>query len=239
MNPMVTQSETIQPETGRHQRPLVKICGLTRLEDALAAIDCGADMLGFILVPASPRYIAPAQLQELISQLPEDIVKVGVFQDHEPEALEKIMRLCRLNVAQLHGHEPAEVARQLGPERVWKMSSLRTPQHLRDALAYPAAAILVDAPCGDRRGGTGLLADWQQAAELARQRRTVLAGGLTPENIVEAIERVHPWAVDLCSGVEASPGRKDLARMKTFFRMVNAIGTISRIGPIKIKRRDS
>jgi phosphoribosylanthranilate isomerase len=222
MNPSETKSGPLQPQTGKSTRPLVKICGLTRLEDALAAIDCGADMLGFILVPASPRHIAPQQLQELTSQLPAGIVKVGVFQDQEPEALEETLRLCQLDIAQLHGHEPAEVARQLGPDRVWKMSSLRTPQHLRDALAYPAAAILVDAPCGDRRGGTGLLADWEQAAELARQRRTILAGGLTPDNIVEAIERVHPWAVDLCSGVEASPGRKDLARMKTFFERIQA-----------------
>ncbi len=222
--------------------PLVKICGITNEADARLAVDAGADFLGFILVPGTPRFIAPERAAEIIKTLRVLCCElrvehgtgnaqlataglprfVGVFLDAPEAEIRKTVELCGFDIIQLHGEEPAELATRLGPERVWKMVHLRTPQDVAAAADYSAAAILADTVSGSRRGGTGETGDWSLAAELAKQRRTVLAGGLNPENVAEAVRQVRPWALDVGSGVEAAPGRKDEAKVRAFMKHAKA-----------------
>ena len=215
---------------------LVKICGITDAADARLAADAGADFLGFILVPGTPRYVTPERAAEIIQSLRVEHETrnaqlataglprfVGVFLDAPEAEIRAAVELCGFNVIQLHGEEPAELATRLGPERVWKMMHLRTPQDVAAAADYPAAAILADTVSGGKRGGTGQTGDWSLAAALAKQRRTVLAGGLTPANVAEAVRQVRPWALDVGSGVEAAPGRKDEAKVREFVNNVKAV----------------
>ncbi len=183
----------------------IKICGLTRREDVEAAVAAGASYLGFIFHPASPRYVTPEQVAELRQGV--KIPVVGVFVDTPADRVCEIMAQCDLDIAQLHGHETAEDIRRIGVHRVWKAVKLRNRTDIEAAAQLPAAAILADAAVGT--GGTGVVCDWTLAAEAARKMNLVLAGGLNPENIVEAWNTVKPYALDLCSGVEAAPGRKD------------------------------
>lgn len=180
----------------------VKICGITNREDALAAVDAGARALGFVFHPASPRRVTAAQLQPWIGEIPAHIWKVGVFVDEAPELIEQIAAQLRLDVAQLHGKETPKLhPRAL---RVWKAFRVADPQ--TQVPDYPAEAILID----------GAAYDWSRTAHFTRP--LILAGGLNPGNVREAIARVagKPWAVDVASGIESSPGRKDHARMKQF-----------------------
>jgi phosphoribosylanthranilate isomerase len=189
----------------------VKICGITNREDALAAIEAGARALGFIFYDRSPRHVAPAQLEPWIGQLPRDVWKVGVFVDESPRKIEQIAEQLSLDVAQLHGAEkPANYPRGL---RIWKAVRITgAAGRPSGRLACPdsAEALLLDGPA------SGLTFDWSLAAGLSTP--VILAGGLNPDNVRDAIERAraHPWGVDVSSGVESSPGRKDHARMKKF-----------------------
>ncbi len=179
----------------------VKICGITNREDALAAIDAGARALGFVFVRDTPRYVTAEQLEPWINEISADIWKVGVFVDEAPESIERTATRLGLHIAQLHGGEtPDRHPRGL---RVWKAFRVREPgANLPD---YPAAeAILID----------GIAYDWTRVAHFTRP--LILAGGLNETNVRERIERDRPWAVDVSSGIESSPGRKDHARMKKF-----------------------
>jgi phosphoribosylanthranilate isomerase len=179
----------------------VKICGITNREDALAAVDAGARALGFIFHPPSPRHVTVEDLQSWVDEIPRDIWKVGVFVDETPECVEQIAARARLDVAQLHGHETPE----LHPRglRVWK--AFRVKDAADRISDYPAAeAILID----------GAAYDWTRARQFTKP--LIMAGGLDTENVRERIERARPWAVDVASGIESSPGRKDHARMKKF-----------------------
>ncbi|MFA4945867.1 MAG: phosphoribosylanthranilate isomerase [Lentisphaeria bacterium] len=199
---------------------LVKICGITNLEDARTAVAAGADFLGFIFVPGTPRQVTPEQAAAVIGALRaeaktggKDLPRfVGVFRDAPLADILATAGRCGLDLIQLHGQEPPELARELGPERVWKALALRTPQEVEAATAWPAAAVLADSP----GGGTGQSCDWALAAALAARRRLVLAGGLTPENVAAAVREVRPWAVDVGSGVEAAKGKKDPAKVRAF-----------------------
>lgn len=179
----------------------VKICGITNREDALAAVDAGARAVGFVFVRDTPRCVTPEQLESWIHEIPADIWRVGVFADDAPETIERIGTRLGLHIAQLHGGETPD----LHPRgfRIWKAFRAREPQvNLPD---YPAAeAILID----------GIAYDWTRIAHFTRP--LILAGGLNESNVRERIERARPWAVDVSSGIEASPGRKDHARMKKF-----------------------
>ena len=181
----------------------VKICGITNREDAFAAIDAGARALGFIFYPPeSPRHTTAAQLAPWIADIPPHIWKVGVFVDESPDVIEQIAAQLQLDIAQLHGHEtPAQHPRAL---RIWK--AFRVRDAATEVPDYPAEAILIDGPAYD----------WSKAAHFSRP--LILAGSLTPENVREAISKMpgKPWAVDVASGVESSPGRKDHKRMKQF-----------------------
>jgi phosphoribosylanthranilate isomerase len=179
----------------------VKICGITNREDALAAVDAGARALGFIFYPASPRHITAAQLEPWINEIPPETWKVGVFVDEAPEAIERIAAQLRLDIAQLHGSETSD--RHPRDIRVWKAFRVKDAQTI--VPDYPAAeAILID----------GLEYDWTRTAHFTRP--LILAGGLNENSVRDRIERASPWGVDVASGIESSPGRKDHTRMKKF-----------------------
>lgn len=200
----------------------IKICGLTNAEDALAAAGLGVDWLGFIFAPRSPRCVTVAQVKQIAAALPECVTKVGVFVNAPAAEVDSVMAQCGLQIAQLHGDEGTDVAASLGPERVWKAFSLRTRSDVQQALRYPAAAVLADTMLPGQRGGTGCVGDWALAGELARQCSVVLAGGLRPENVAEAIRVVRPCGVDVGSGVEVRPGKKDIGRLRAFVEEARA-----------------
>ena len=200
----------------------IKICGLTNEEDALAAARLGADWLGFIFAPRSPRCVTVSQVKRIVAALPHEAVKVGVFVDTPAAEVDSIMSQCGLDIAQLHGEEAPDVSAALGPERVWKAVSLRERADLEQALQYPAQAVLADTMLPGQRGGTGRVGDWRLAAELARQRAVVLAGGLRPGNVAESIRTVRPFGVDVGSGVEARPGKKDIGLLHAFVEEARA-----------------
>ncbi|MHB9139661.1 MAG: phosphoribosylanthranilate isomerase [Victivallaceae bacterium] len=187
----------------------LKICGLTNAADIRTAVDAGADYLGFILYPKSPRFISPEQARELIKNVPHGIKKVGVFVDCSPVRIIELMEFCGFDIAQLHGSESDGDALAIGREKIWKAMALNTIEDIARAAEFPAAAILADSIGPEQRGGTGKKCDWKQAAEAAEQFRLILAGGITSDNVAEAVSTVKPFAVDVCSGVEASPGVKD------------------------------
>ena len=198
----------------------IKICGITRIDDALCAAESGADAVGFIFHPASPRYIAAERAKEIIAALPAELVKVGVFVNREAEEVVQTVEDCGLDLIQLHGDESPEYCRRFPPERVIKAVFLRTPEDLRALDAYDVMAFLADFREAGRYGGTGKRADWELAARLGKTHPLILAGGLCIENIGEAMAAVAPGAVDINSGCERTPGIKDHERMK---RIINLI----------------
>lgn len=187
----------------------LKICGLTREEDVRTAISVGADYLGFIFHPGSPRYVVPDRVEKLLRLVPPAVGRVGVFVNLPPETVMMIMERYGLDIAQLHGDESPETASAIGAERVWKAMTLCCPGDVERAAKFPAAAIVADSRTADAYGGTGRIADWQLAARAARCVKLILAGGLSPANVADAIRQVVPFAVDVNSGVESAPGVKD------------------------------
>ncbi|MCA1556347.1 MAG: phosphoribosylanthranilate isomerase [Acidobacteria bacterium] len=202
----------------------VKICGITNLEDALSAVEAGADALGFNFYPPSPRYIAPEDARRIIKELPHSTFCVGVFvNEKSPGAVSRMAAMSGVGAVQLHGDESPEYCAVLREQRVIKALRVGKDFVPEQARRYPAESILLDAFCAGARGGTGETFDWA----LARKTREVvaqlyLAGGLTPENIADAIAAVEPFAVDVCSGVELAPGRKDMSRVRAFISAVRA-----------------
>jgi phosphoribosylanthranilate isomerase len=206
----------------------IKICGITRLEDALCAADCGADAVGFIFHPASPRYIAPERAKAIIAQLPEGISTVGVFVNRGLKEVERTVEVCGLKLIQFHGDESPEYCRLFPPQRVVKAVSPRTAEELRALDVYEVRAFLVDARDTCRYGGTGKRADWKLAASIGKMHPLILAGGLNAENIEAALTAVAPQAVDINSGCELAPGIKDHDRMRRIIGMIRGMtqGTI-------------
>lgn len=202
--------------------PRVKICGLTRLEDAELAVALGASAIGFVFWPRSPRAVSAAAVRAMVDRLPPLVTRVGVFVDESPAAVAAVVRAARLDVVQLHGGEAIEAYRDAGA-RLMKVASLASDSGVEDVAEWPSDVMpLVDAIDHERKGGTGMTADWTRAAALARKRSIILAGGLTDRNVGEAIAHVRPWAVDVSSGVESAPGVKSADRMRAFFAAVAA-----------------
>jgi phosphoribosylanthranilate isomerase len=202
--------------------PVVKICGLTNLDDARAALEAGADYLGFVLYQGSPRAVRPARLAVLVERLPAGVRAVGVFVNATCETVRKIVADCRLYAVQLHGSESPEAFARMGVA-LWRAVRREADEWAPQPARWTAAeCLVVDAAPAGVYGGAGQVADWTAAAELARTHRTVLAGGLTPANVAEAVQRVQPWGVDVASGVESSPGRKDHDRVAQFVRAAKA-----------------
>ena len=201
----------------------VKICGITRAEDADLAVELGATALGFIFWPASPRYIAPIDARDIIRGLSARVTTVGVFVDEPVELVREILDVAGLDVAQLHGMESPGYCRQLSPAPI-KAVALQKMKH-GDALNVDAfdqdVLILLDSHDPARRGGTGRTIDWNAARQIAVARPTILSGGLNAENVGVAIDSVQPYGIDVSSGVESSPGVKDAARLRSFFEALN------------------
>lgn len=196
----------------------VKICGITNLPDAQAAVAAGADMLGFIFAEKSPRRMTVESVAVLGRQLPLHVLRVGVFVDASEDFVMRACRECGLNLLQFHGSEPPEFCTQFGIMSI-KAFRVRDEQSLATLLDYPTDAWLLDTYSESQEGGTGKTFNWDLACSAKQHGRPIfLAGGLTPENVAEAVRRVQPFAVDVSSGVEATPGRKDQAKVAAFIR---------------------
>jgi len=188
----------------------VKICGLTNEEDAVHAAAAGATALGVIFAPASPRCVTADRARDIVEAVPDDVPVVGVFVDAPLDEIVAVVAHTGIRVVQLHGDEPEGYAAAL------KMPLLRAAGVDVALDAWPTATLLLDAITTDARGGTGTRVDWDRAGAIARQRKTILAGGLTADNVAEAIASVRPFGVDVSSGVEASLGRKDHDKVARF-----------------------
>ena len=197
----------------------IKICGITNLADAQLAVELGADALGFIFYRQSKRYVAPALAADICAALPPFVTKVGVFVNESEVDIRKTLNDCRLDAVQLHGEESPEFCQRF-PVKVIKAIRVRNEDSLRAAADYDVDALLLDTYTAEQHGGTGQKFDWT----LARQAKTmlrppiVLSGGLTPENVGDAICQTEPFAVDVASGVEAELGRKDPEKLRRFFK---------------------
>jgi phosphoribosylanthranilate isomerase len=193
---------------------VLKICGITRVEDALHAAEQGATALGFNLWPKSPRYVTPEQIRAIVSKVPRQVTTVGVFVNAPVDEIRRVVIQAGLSAVQLHGDEPPSHAAAL---EVPLLRSVAVADVDRTRTEWPAGTtLLVDAIDPVRRGGTGVVVDWTAAAAAARRGPIVLAGGLTPENVSEAIRTVRPFGVDVSSGVESAPGVKDVEKVRAF-----------------------
>jgi phosphoribosylanthranilate isomerase len=209
------------------------VCGITNQDDAQAAIEAGADLLGFIFYPESPRCVSPEEARSILAAIAsekESVIAVGVFVNAHPETINRTADFCGLDAAQLHGEEPANY---LGGDNsplhgpAYKALRPRSSQEARELAgryALPTSgryggrlpAFLLDAYHPHLRGGTGTTADWNMAASLSQRHPLLLAGGLSPTNVSQVVQTVHPWGVDVASGVEARAGRKDHAALREF-----------------------
>ncbi len=206
----------------------VKICGITNLEDALLAVDYGADALGFVFFKKSPRYISPAKAKAIIKRLPPFITCVGVFVNEKKKEIEKISEQTGINAIQLHGDEPPRTCRISGypitkAVRVKSLENLELLSKYKDCVS----SFLLDTYTPEKYGGTGQIFNWDIAVEAKRFGRIILAGGLTAENIEKAIRFVHPYAVDVSSGVEAEKGIKDHKKIKAFIEKAKAVHVLT------------
>jgi phosphoribosylanthranilate isomerase len=193
----------------------LKVCGITSLYDAQDAISCGAQYLGFNFYPKSPRYIAPLTAQFIIERLPREIMTVGIFvNEPRPEDVIEILRVSGAWMAQLHGDEDRYYCERVGADRVIKALRTNDGFDVRSVSGFHAWAVLLDAFDAKLYGGTGKTANWEMAREAAKFARVFLAGGLSPDNVAEAIRAVEPFAVDVNSGVESSPGKKNLVKLR-------------------------
>jgi phosphoribosylanthranilate isomerase len=194
----------------------VKICGITNLDDAMAAVDFGADALGFVFFKESPRYIPCDTAASIIKNLPPFLTTVGVFVNEQPEYIENVITMIGIDVIQLHGEEPPE--RYTFTRRVIKAMRVETFESLDPLINYrgKASAFLLDTFTPDLFGGTGKIFNWDIALEAKQFGRIILAGGLTPDNVAEAVRRVRPYGVDVSSGIEFERGRKDFKKMQLF-----------------------
>ena len=200
---------------------LIKICGLTNADDAKFAAEAGADLLGFIFAPGSPRRVEPEKVREIVKQLPANVKKVGVFRDATNQEIISIMDLCGLDIIQLHGHETPETAKVLALEyEVWKAIPFTSSAAFSESLKFQDYTQLADS---DKQGND---CNWSLAMLTARRRRLFLAGGIAVENAAHAVETVCPAGLDICSGVEKQPGIKDHQKIT---EIINRIRKADRI----------
>lgn len=201
----------------------VKICGITNAPDALAAVEAGADALGFMFYEPSPRHISIPQAAQIIRELPPFIIKVGVFVDASEDTVMRAIGDCNLTMLQFHGKESPEYCTQFGLMSM-KAFRMRDAESLKALQNYPTDAWLLDAFVADKLGGTGEKFNWELAIEAKKLGRPIfLAGGLTSANVAEAVRTVQPFAVDVSSGVEASPGKKDRAKVRDFISAAKSV----------------
>jgi len=206
----------------------VKVCGITNVEDALAAVEAGADALGFIFYEKSPRYVVPAVASRIIAELPPLVLPVGVFANAGVATVRSIMDTCGLGMAQLHGDENVTYCHELSRPAM-KALRLKDRGSLLAVAEYQGRGgvrgFVLDTFSEVAYGGTGQVTDWNLAAEAAKSTPVLLAGGLTSDNVAEAIRTVHPYGVDVSSGVESSPGKKDHAKIRAFLNAVRVVSS--------------
>ncbi len=200
----------------------VKICGITNLEDAITAVEAGADALGFVFYAASPRHIFPEQAADIIRALPPFVQTVGLFVNEASDTVNQIADQCGLDIIQLHGDESPDYSRAIR-RRVIRALRVKDISSLDVMDTYAVSAFLLDAWSPDAYGGTGRTFNWEIAAHASKRGRIILAGGLTPENVTESIRLSRPYGVDVSSSVEIEPGRKDAARVREFIRNAKEI----------------
>jgi len=199
-----------------------KICGITNYDDALAAAELGADALGFIFYEKSPRYIAPEKAAQIINQLPENLLTVGVFVNHSSTYIDSIVRRSGISVIQLHGNEqPVEC--NYNSVKVWKAVRPVNGNELVTLKSFNVDAFVFDTYDKNYYGGTGKTGNWKLARQAAQNYKIILSGGLNPDNITGAIETVQPSGIDVNSGVESEPGKKDKQKLKKLFGIIQEI----------------
>lgn len=198
----------------------IKICGITDIEDALKAVELGADALGFVFYEKSPRKITKEKAKEIISFLPKEVVKVGLFVDELEEKVSEIASYCNFDILQFHGDETPDYCKKF-PQKTIKAFRIKDKESVANIPKYEVDYYLLDAYSKAMPGGTGRTFNWDLAREAKKfGRPIILSGGLNPKNIVEALERVSPFGVDVSSGVESSPGKKDHKKLKEFITKV-------------------
>jgi phosphoribosylanthranilate isomerase len=200
----------------------VKICGITSEDDALLAVAMGADAVGFVFAP-SPRQVPVQQVYDITRRLPPEILTVGVFRDEHPRRVVELVHRSGVKGAQLHGSESPEVVAQIAKSvRFLVKAYAAGSPHIATAASLATDTILVDGPTP----GSGHLFDWSLVGEVPEGVRLILAGGLTPENVTDAVQTVAPWGVDVASGVESSPGKKDPLKVKRFIERARAAAPV-------------
>lgn len=214
----------------------VKICGITNLEDALCAARNGATALGFIFYPPSPRYIEPQRARVIIDRLPGHLVKVGVFVNEKEEVVKKIFADCCLDMLQFHGDELPEYCRRFPKDRVIKALELKDEEDLKRAATYNVTAILVDSRHAGLYGGTGKTSNWELAGRITKP--LILSGGLNEGNVADALQKVKPAALDMNSGVESVPGKKDHTKIVRIMRIINTLEAVLAASVIFTRRED-
>ena len=196
----------------------IKICGITNIEDGLKAASLGADALGFIFAP-SPRRVEPAMVRAIVQSLSTSVLKVGVFLNHPLPEVQEIAAYCNLNGLQFHGEESPDYCQKFS-QQVIKTIRIKDLESLKDMAKYPNVSILLDTCSPTQGGGTGTPFPWEIALKAKEERDFILSGGLSPLNVGEAIKKVRPMGVDVCSGVETIPGKKDPLKMAEFIKEV-------------------
>ena len=199
----------------------VKICGMTNLKDVKVAVDGGVDAVGFIFYKKSPRSVTMQAVREIVLELPPFVDSVGVFVNETAEQINKISDHCKLDRVQLHGDESPAFCKKIR-RRVIKVIRVKDIQSLKKLSDYPVSSFLLDTFSEDQYGGTGKVFDWNLAYSAKKYGPIILAGGLTPNNVRQAIQRIRPYGVDVCSGVESQPGIKDHKKMQAFLKNVKA-----------------
>ena len=199
----------------------VKICGMTNLKDVKVAVDGGVDAVGFIFYKKSPRSVTMQAVREIVLELPPFVDSVGVFVNETAEQINKISDHCKLDRVQLHGDESPAFCKKIR-RRVIKVIRVKDIQSLKKLSDYPVSSFLLDTFSEDQYGGTGKVFDWNLAYPAKKYGPIILAGGLTPINVRQAIQRIQPYGVDVCSGVESQPGIKDHKKMQAFLKNVKA-----------------
>jgi len=206
--------------------PRVKICGITRVQDALRCAELGADAIGCVFYPKSPRHLSRDQARDICAATPDHVKTVGVFVDETFSSIMAYVEYCHLSTVQLHGKEPPELVRRLRRENIHVLKALFADGYptFDDAPKYPASAFLVECGRGKHPGGNALAWNWEAAKNFGKEYPLILAGGLDPENVVPAVQMSAPWAVDVSSGVESAPGRKDFSKVAAFMKAVSGCG---------------
>jgi phosphoribosylanthranilate isomerase len=213
--------DLLNPDITLHT-PQIKICGLKNMDEALACADLGADAIGFVFYPKSPRYVHPEQAQKICDILPKKVLTVGVFVNEPVETIRDIAVTCGLGAIQLHGNESPKFVEELKRRRLQIIKALYMVHEpsVENAFLYNATAFLVECQKDILPGGNAMTWKWEEASDFGEHYPFILAGGLAPDNVEEAVNGAKPDAVDVSSGVESSPGKKDMIKVKNFIRNV-------------------